>query len=525
LAGQCGLNGSVAFLGNVDHSRIPELWQKADIAVLPSRTEGLPLAALEAMAHGIPVVATRAGGIPEVIRNGKNGLLVEPGDAAALAEALKQLVTDSARSRQLGKAGRLSVVEGGWSETAVTRRLVSVYGRARESRRVSEFRKHDQPNQDYLKMQDLAWVRGQLALAAGVRRVGFFMWSMNRFGEMEQCIARQVCALASAGVEVHVFIAMPAWRNRYVRRMRGAGAHVFTPSLADSLAIRAALPLLEERLPSTASRRTLAVLDRRCFGMRPDVLHVHGWRLGTAWVLPEARARNIDAVYSEHAGDNPSPLPASRLRALDAASVLSASPSAIRWFREIAGNAAPLVVIRREEAEQRRTGGARVTEVAALVATGEQNALALEFEHVRKLFPNLRLRLIPLGLDPRTLIITLAGAGIVVMSSKSSMFPVALVELMAAGKPIVICGRTGAAPVNHRVNCLIADFASSMSVAQAIQELLSKPSLAESLGEAARRKADAIEWRSLSIAHELGSFYRRARVHAMSPEGEVHAVG
>jgi len=55
--------------------------------------------------------------------------------------------------------------------------------------------------------------------------------------------------------------------------------------------------------------------------------------------------------------------------------------------------------------------------------------------------------------------------------------------------------------------------------------LLSDPSLAKALGEAARRKAEAIGWRNFVIAHELGSLYRRARAEAMSPEGEVHAVG
>ena len=525
LSEQRGVGSAITFLGNVDHSRIPELWQTADIAVLPSRTEGLPLAALEAMAHSIPVVATRVGGIPEVIRDGENGLLVESGDASALAQALKRLATNPALSRRLGAAARATVADGGWSETDVTRRLISIYERAREKRRASESVKHDQPHRDVLKLQDLAWVQGQLAVAADVQRICVFLWSLNRFGEMEELITGQVCALAWAGVEVHVFVAMPAYFNRYVRRMRGAGARVVHPSIADSLAIRLALPSMGNRVPSRASRRALAALDRHCFSKSPDILHVHGWRLGTTWILPEARARGIDAVYSEHADDSSSPLAAVRLRALDTAVASSASPSAIRWFRAIAGDAEPLFVTGRKESEPSKISTGAMPEIAAIAGPGEHDALAQEFERVRTVFPNLRLRLIPPDLNSGTLVIALASARIVLLSSKSSMFPVALITAMAAGKPLVICGRTGAAPVIDRVNCLAADFALPMSVAEALKELLTDAILAQNLGAAARGKAAAVGARNFAIACEAGSLYRRARARVMNAEVEAHAVG
>jgi glycosyltransferase involved in cell wall biosynthesis len=71
----------------------------ADVFALPSRSEGLPLALLEALAVGLPVVATRVGAVAEVLEEGRCGLLVEPGDEHALSEALASLVAEAARAR------------------------------------------------------------------------------------------------------------------------------------------------------------------------------------------------------------------------------------------------------------------------------------------------------------------------------------------------------------------------------------------------------------------------------------------
>jgi glycosyltransferase involved in cell wall biosynthesis len=82
----------------------------ATVATLPALWwENCPMAVLEAAAHGVPVVATRMGGIPELVEDGRTGRLVEPGDAPALAEALGSLLTDPARARALGAAGRARV--------------------------------------------------------------------------------------------------------------------------------------------------------------------------------------------------------------------------------------------------------------------------------------------------------------------------------------------------------------------------------------------------------------------------------
>jgi glycosyltransferase involved in cell wall biosynthesis len=88
-------------------SRLREL----DVLVQPSRADNFPLAVLEAMAAGIAVVATRVGGVPELVVDRETGLIVEPEDPAALANALDSLAADPARRLELGRRGRERVLE------------------------------------------------------------------------------------------------------------------------------------------------------------------------------------------------------------------------------------------------------------------------------------------------------------------------------------------------------------------------------------------------------------------------------
>jgi glycosyltransferase involved in cell wall biosynthesis len=90
---------------------IPELLATADVFVLPSRSEGMPMSILEAMAAGVPVVASAVGGIPELVVDGETGLLVPAGDAEALAGALRRLLGDPALRRRFGDAGRARALE------------------------------------------------------------------------------------------------------------------------------------------------------------------------------------------------------------------------------------------------------------------------------------------------------------------------------------------------------------------------------------------------------------------------------
>jgi glycosyltransferase involved in cell wall biosynthesis len=99
----------VRFVGARPRGEVLGLLAAADIAVLPSAWENFPHAAVEALAMGTPVVATRVGGVPEIVRDGENGILVDAGDDDAFAEALARVLGDDALRRRLAEAAAPSV--------------------------------------------------------------------------------------------------------------------------------------------------------------------------------------------------------------------------------------------------------------------------------------------------------------------------------------------------------------------------------------------------------------------------------
>ena len=128
-----GLDGAVTFVNGVSDERIVELYAEAEVAVVPSLYEGFSLPAIEAMACGVPLVATTGGALPEVVgRDGDTALLVPPGDVGALATALSRTLDDPALRARIGEGGRARVNERfTWRATAEG--TVEAYRRAMAS--------------------------------------------------------------------------------------------------------------------------------------------------------------------------------------------------------------------------------------------------------------------------------------------------------------------------------------------------------------------------------------------------------
>ncbi len=110
-----GLEQQVEFAGLVPYADVPARLREADVFVLPSLREGMPLAVLEAMASGVPVVASTVGGIPDVVRDGANGVLVPPGDPGALRDAIARLAADPGLRLRLGAAARREAMARSWA--------------------------------------------------------------------------------------------------------------------------------------------------------------------------------------------------------------------------------------------------------------------------------------------------------------------------------------------------------------------------------------------------------------------------
>jgi len=120
-AQELGLGERARFLGGLPRDRVLRLFRAADAALLSSSWENFPHTVVEALAVGTPVVSTAVGGVPEVVADGENGLLVPPGDPAALAAALARLLDDDALRERLGRAAAPSVA--GLGEEATFARI------------------------------------------------------------------------------------------------------------------------------------------------------------------------------------------------------------------------------------------------------------------------------------------------------------------------------------------------------------------------------------------------------------------
>ncbi len=108
LCRQLGVEANFIFLGWLPNDEVRRLYLEADIFAMPSLSEAFGVALLEALASGVPVVATRVGGIPEFIQHGINGLLIEPNNPRELAESILKLLEDVDMAAQLGQQGRIT---------------------------------------------------------------------------------------------------------------------------------------------------------------------------------------------------------------------------------------------------------------------------------------------------------------------------------------------------------------------------------------------------------------------------------
>jgi glycosyltransferase involved in cell wall biosynthesis len=136
-----GLGDAVTFLGRV--APPGPVLERAEVVVVPSFGEGFGMVALEAMERGRPVIASAVGGLPEIVDDGRTGLLVPPGDPAALGTAIAELAGDAARAAELGAAGRARALTE-FSQERCTERIAALYGAALAAAGERRFRRSSQ---------------------------------------------------------------------------------------------------------------------------------------------------------------------------------------------------------------------------------------------------------------------------------------------------------------------------------------------------------------------------------------------
>jgi glycosyltransferase involved in cell wall biosynthesis len=125
LSHELGIRDRVEFAGRLSEKRTWEILGRATCLILPSLAEAFGMTVLEAMASETPVIATSVGGIPEVVRNGRNGLLVPPADVDTLSESMERIASDSRLRHRLVEGGRRSCAEFTWDKMA--RKTIELY--------------------------------------------------------------------------------------------------------------------------------------------------------------------------------------------------------------------------------------------------------------------------------------------------------------------------------------------------------------------------------------------------------------
>lgn len=127
LAAELGIAEAVTFAGFVSRDDMPAIYHDADVFVLPSQSEGMSIALLEAMASGLPVIVTDTGGTAELVQEGLNGHIVPWADIAALTAAMERLATNANARAQMGRHSLRIVKQSSWPE--ITRQYIELFER------------------------------------------------------------------------------------------------------------------------------------------------------------------------------------------------------------------------------------------------------------------------------------------------------------------------------------------------------------------------------------------------------------
>jgi glycosyltransferase involved in cell wall biosynthesis len=126
LAAHHGVAEEIRFLGSLSRAMVAERYREADLFTLPSTAESFGNVFAEALASGLPIVASQVGGIPDLVEHGHNGLLVPPGDPHSLAQAIRYLADDPQLCAEMGRRNRAKA-EATLEWVQVTKRYLSIY--------------------------------------------------------------------------------------------------------------------------------------------------------------------------------------------------------------------------------------------------------------------------------------------------------------------------------------------------------------------------------------------------------------
>jgi glycosyltransferase involved in cell wall biosynthesis len=136
LAAELRIADAVRFTGRLDNRELPEVYRSATVALNASLVDNMPISLLEAMASGVPIVSTNVGGVPFMVRDGQEALLVPPGDPERMAQAILRLFDDPALAHSLAERGLAAARGYAWN--AVAPRLFDVYARSARATRMAQ---------------------------------------------------------------------------------------------------------------------------------------------------------------------------------------------------------------------------------------------------------------------------------------------------------------------------------------------------------------------------------------------------